>query len=84
MREFFTAATDDPAEHANVELAMAGGLTFAVYEAPPKRETGGPLNPFKYPLEARRRHMVAYNALALIMSLFFFGMVYQDFTNHRG
>ena len=87
MREFFTAAPNDPAEHANVELAMTAGLTFAVYEAPPKRDTAGgggrPLNPFKYPLEARRRHMAAYNALALIMALFLLGMIYQDFANHR-
>ena len=88
MREFFTAAPNDPAEHANVELAMTAGLTFAVYEAPPKRDTAGggggrPLNPFKYPMEARRRHMAAYNALALIMALFLLGMIYQDFANHR-
>ena len=84
VREYFTADPGDPEAHGNVELAMTGGLTFAVYEAPPKRETGGgPINPFKYPLEARRRYLAAYNTLALIMAFFLLGMIYQDIANHR-
>ena len=52
----------------------------------PKLETGGggyALNPLKYPLQALRQYMVAYNTLALVMTFFLIGMIYQDFVNHR-